>query len=219
MASDLPKQYLDLEGAPILARTLMVFESHPLIGRIIVIVPPGDEEYCLARIVAPFELKKVGVVVAGGRTRQQSVFNGLRKIGGEELVAIHDGVRPLISAAVITETIRSAKTVGAAVACVAVKDTVKRKNGPYLETVSRSDLWLAHTPQTFRASIIVEAHERALADGFEGTDDAALVERLGHPVAVVEDTEDNIKITTRADLERAAATVRRRCSGTPGTFW
>jgi 2-C-methyl-D-erythritol 4-phosphate cytidylyltransferase len=201
---------------PILARTLIVFDNHSLIDSIVVTVPPGDEEFCRAEIVARFELKKVLAVVAGGRTRQQSVFNGLHNLAYAELVAIHDGVRPLISTAVMTETIRSAQNVGAAVACSPVKDTVKRKNGLYLETVPRSDLWLAHTPQTFRTSLIVEAHERALADGFEGTDDASLVERLGYPVAVVEDTEDNIKITTPADLERAAMILKRRSEAARG---
>ena len=219
MAAALPKQYLVMEGAPILARTLRAFEDHALIARIVVTVPPGDEEFCWAQIVARFDLKKVGAVVAAGRTRQQSVFNGLQSLAAEELVAIHDGVRPLVSEGVITETIKSAQTGGAAVACVAVKDTVKRKNGLYLETIPRSDLWLAHTPQTFRTSLIVEAHQRALADGFEGTDDACLVERLGHPVAVVEDTVDNIKITTPADLERAVIMLRQRSEAvTVGSF-
>jgi len=219
MASGLPKQYLDLAGVPILARTLEVFEDHPLIDRVILTVPLGDEEFCRDQIIGRFGLKKIGVVTAGGSTRQQSVFNGLLRLADEELVVIHDGVRPLVPPAVITETIKSAEAIGAAVACIAVKDTVKRKNGPYLETVPRSDLWFAHTPQTFRSSLIMEAHERALADGFEGTDDASLVERLGQPVAVVEDTEDNIKITTPADLERATAMLKRWSSGVPGRSW
>lgn len=203
MGGTIPKQYLDLGGTPILARTIMVFQAHPLIDRIVVTVPAGEEDFCRTSVVEHYQLSKVNRIVIGGATRQESVYNGLRELGEADIVAIHDGVRPLVSATVITETIDAARTVGAALACVPVRETVKKKSGSCLQTISRTGLWLAHTPQTFRTQLIVEAHERAAADNFEGTDDAVLVERLGHPVEIVEDSPDNIKITTPADLEWA----------------
>lgn len=210
MGSRIPKQYLALNGMPILARTLMAFEKHPLVDRIVVTVPPGDEALCREQVLNPFDFKKVIEVVAGGATRQASVYNGLNRVEDTDIVAIHDGVRPLVSAEVITATISAAESTGAALACVPIRDTVKKRTGEFLETIPRADLWLAHTPQTFRTVLILEAHRRALEDGFIGTDDAMLVERLGLPVEVVEDSEDNIKITTAEDLELAGMLLERR---------
>ncbi len=206
----LPKQYLALNGVPILARTLMVFETHPLVDQVVVTVPQGNERFCRERIVAPFTLSKVVKIVAGGPDRQASVYNGLLHLEGTDLVAIHDGVRPLVSAEIISEALDAAESFGAAVACVQVRETVKRKTDSSLETIPREDLWLAHTPQSFRTALIREAHERALADGFRGTDDASLVERLGRRVVVVSDSDDNIKITTPSDLELARFLLNRR---------
>lgn len=209
MGGKIPKQYLNLEGIPILARTIAAFQAHPIIDQIVVTVPAGEEDFCRTSIVEPYQLGKVKHIVIGGATRQESVYNGLRQLGECDIVAIHDGVRPLVSAQVIAETVDAARDVGAAVACVAVRETVKRKAGSHLETIPRTDLWLAHTPQTFRTSLITEAHEKAAADGFDGTDDAVLVERLGLPVEIVEDSSDNIKITTPADLERAELLLKQ----------
>lgn len=210
MGGPIPKQYLLLNGVPILARTLMAFEKHPLIDRIVVTVPAGDEERCDSEVLKPFDFKKVVAVVSGGETRQASVYNGLMRLEDTDIVAIHDGVRPLVSAEVITATIRAAESTGAALACVPISDTVKKRTGEFLETIPRSDLWLAHTPQTFRTSLILEAHRKALADGFVGTDDAMLLERMGHAVEVVEDSRDNIKITAAEDLEMAGMLLDRR---------
>jgi 2-C-methyl-D-erythritol 4-phosphate cytidylyltransferase len=203
MGSSIPKQYLDLHGIPILARTIMVFIGHPLIDRIVVTVPPGDEDFCGQNVIALLKADKHVEIVSGGVTRQGSVFNGLQRLGDSDVVAIHDGVRPLVTQDVVTRTITAAQECGAALAAVRIKETVKRKTDRLLETIPRADLWLAHTPQTFRTALIVEAHTRAVSEGFEGTDDAALVERMGHPVELVEDSEDNIKITTARDLDLA----------------
>lgn len=214
MGSDTAKQYLRLVGIPILARTIGVFQNHSLIDYIVVTVPPGDEELCRVRIVQTYGLDKVTHIVAGGPTRQTSVYNGLLKLGdGADTVVIHDGVRPLVTPNVITKTLDAARSTGAATACSPVRETVKRKVGGFLETVPRDDLWLAHTPQTFKTLLILQAHEKAIADGFHGTDDAVLVERLGQPVAIVHDTEDNIKITTPADMERAKMIIEQRARG------
>ena len=209
MGSSIPKQYLDLEGIPVIVRTLFAFIGHSQIARIVLTVPPGGEDYCREIILHPFKLDMAVEIVAGGLNRQASVYNGLQMLADTGIVVIHDGVRPLVTSEIITNTIRAARSSGAALACVPVRETVKKKNGPYLETISRSDLWLAHTPQTFRTALIIQAHKKALDEGFAGTDDAALVERMGNPVTVVEDSQENIKITTPEDLDFASMLLRR----------
>ncbi|HTY23069.1 MAG TPA: 2-C-methyl-D-erythritol 4-phosphate cytidylyltransferase [Desulfomonilaceae bacterium] len=209
MASHAPKQYLELNGRPVLAWTIAAFETHPLIERIVVTVPPGDEEFCLEKVVRPFGFEKVKEIIAGGDDRQASVRHGLENLAGTEFVAVHDGVRPLVSSDTITRSIEAAEVHGAAVACVPVRETVKKQIGPYLQTVSRSDLLFARTPQTFRTQLIIDAHRRALQDRFVGTDDAVLVERLGWRVVPVEDSDTNIKITTPADLIVAGILLKK----------
>jgi 2-C-methyl-D-erythritol 4-phosphate cytidylyltransferase len=210
MGAPVPKQYLDLNGRPLLAWTLAVFQSHALIDRIVVTVPHGDEDYCLDQIVRRFELTKVTDVLAGGSTRQDSVRQGLLTVVNTDLVVVHDGVRPLVSVKTITESIAAAQTHGAAVACVPLHETLKKSMDGRLSTISRTNLLLAHTPQTFQTSLIIDAHRKALEDGFIGTDDGSLVERLGLPVVAVEDSEDNIKITTPVDLELARKLLQGR---------
>jgi 2-C-methyl-D-erythritol 4-phosphate cytidylyltransferase len=203
MGASRPKQYLDLQGIPILTRTALAFETHPEIEGIVVTAPAGQVDYCRTEILEKASLNKLIGVVAGGSTRQQSVLNGLRAVEGSEITAIHDGVRPFISHEVISRCLEAAENFGGSVACAKITETVKRRNGEFLETIPRDDLWLAHTPQAFRTRLIIEAHLKALADGFEGTDDSVLVERLGYPMAIVEDSKDNIKITIPDDLETA----------------
>jgi len=212
MGSAARKQYLDLKGRPVLAWTLSAFESHPLIDLIVITVPPGDEDFCLQTVVRPFNFEKIANIVPGGSDRQASVRLGLEGLVDTELVVIHDGVRPLVSAYTITKSIEAAKTSGAAVACSAVRETVKKRSGPYLMTIPRTDLLLAHTPQTFRTSLIIDAHRKAFEDGFNGTDDTVLVERMGHPVVAVDDSDENIKITTPADMVLAGILLEARMS-------
>jgi len=212
MGSSAPKQYLDLNGRPVLAWTLLAFEAHPLIDLIVVTVPPGDEDFCLQTILKPFNFKKIRDIVPGGSDRQTSVRYGLEKLMETELVVIHDGVRPLVSADTITKSIAAAKTYGAAVACAPVRETVKKQIGLYLETIPRTDLLLAHTPQAFQTPLIIEAHRKAVEDGFTGTDDTVLAERLGHPVVPVEDSDENIKITKPLDLALAEILLGARIS-------
>ncbi|MDR3604427.1 MAG: 2-C-methyl-D-erythritol 4-phosphate cytidylyltransferase [Syntrophaceae bacterium] len=200
MGADIPKQYLRLAGVPILARTLSIFERHPEIDFIVLTTPGGHVDYCLSEIVQCYGFRKVRNIVQGGRTRQQSVLNGLKLAEDADFVVIHDGVRPLVKASVISGSIEKAKLYGSAIAACPVRDTVKKSDGFNVDTMPRENLWLAHTPQTFRTSLILEAHEKALADGFTGTDDASLVERLGLKVAIVPDSDYNIKITSPQDL-------------------
>ncbi len=203
MGTAVPKQYLEIEGAPILAHTLKLFDMHPDIDHLVLTVPAGEQDFCKDSIVVASVRCTSIEVTAGGPSRQESVFNGLVGLREFEMVAIHDGVRPFVDSAVVSATIRAARVSGACIAGLPVRDTVKRQRGDYLETIERRHLWLAHTPQTFRSELIIHAHEQARRDGFQGTDDASLVERLGHTVSIVEDSPCNIKITTPRDLDIA----------------
>lgn len=200
MGADRPKQYLEVLGAPILARTLAVYDNHPLISYIVITVPESDEFYCRTEIVEKFGLKKVRSIVSGGITRQASVYNGLQLCEDSEIVAIHDGVRPFVSKSVISSSVRLAKEFGACLTALPVKETVKRQMDKSLETIPRDGLWLARTPQVFKTSLIVKAHQYAIDHALEVTDDTALIERLGKEVKIVEDTFFNIKITTKEDM-------------------
>lgn len=208
MGASINKQYLQLAGRPILAHTLALFEHSPEIDRIVVISPPEEIDYCRREVVTAFGFRKIEAVIAGGVERQDSVRNGLRHLGdqAQDLVLIHDGVRPFFPAGLVAEVIRVAAEVGGCVVGVPVKDTVKEvADGRILATPERARLWLAQTPQAFPCTVVRAAHEKALADGFRGTDDASLVERLGAPVAMLAGSYRNIKITTPEDLVLAQA--------------
>jgi 2-C-methyl-D-erythritol 4-phosphate cytidylyltransferase len=203
MGRDRPKQYIPLKGMAMLTRSLMAFSNHEMVDEIVLTVPKGDEEIC-AGLFPPQGPTKVPIrIVTGGETRQESVWNGLQYLKNSDLVAIHDAARPLVSGRIIRETFVAAQMEGAAIAAVRVRDTVKRTRGEIIETVPRDDLWLAHTPQTFKTPIIMEAHQRALESGLKATDDASLVEDMKLPVRLVPDEERNIKITAAGDLYMA----------------
>lgn len=210
-----PKQFLTLGGVSILERTISVFDEHPLIDGLLITLPAPFVEDWNTRFRRS-EAKPMRIV-AGGPTRQASVFNGLRSIEEDHaMVVIHDGVRPLVSAWAITACLKAAQETGAAVAGRRIKETVKRQRGDLLVTEPREDLWLAHTPQVFRKNLIVRAHEEARRDGFEGTDDACLLERSGTPVRIVEDSATNIKITTPEDLALAEFLLSRKTRPSAG---
>ncbi len=195
-----PKQYILLKGVPIITRSILAFDDMEHVDRIIVTVPKGDERLCRERYVSPWDIKKPVTIVAGGATRQESVWRGLQNVGSSDLVAIHDAARPLVSERVITETFHMAELHRAAIAAVKVRDTVKNETQGRIQTIPRDGLWLAHTPQTFQRQLILKAHELAIGNSFQGTDDASLVEELGIKVALVEDDVVNIKITSPEDL-------------------
>ncbi|MGE4343194.1 MAG: 2-C-methyl-D-erythritol 4-phosphate cytidylyltransferase [Geoalkalibacter sp.] len=209
MGASINKQYLELAGRPILAHTLALFENSPDIDRIIVISPQGEIPFCREQVVSRYGFRKVHDIVAGGAERQDSVRNGLAALpdqSGDDIVLIHDGVRPFMPAALLPEVIATAQQVGGCVVGVPVKDTVKEvSDHRVIGTPVRERLWLAQTPQAFPFSVIRRAHDRALGENFRGTDDASLVERLGLPVAMVQGSYRNIKITTPEDLTLAYA--------------
>ncbi|HUL31363.1 MAG TPA: 2-C-methyl-D-erythritol 4-phosphate cytidylyltransferase, partial [Thermodesulfobacteriota bacterium] len=174
------KQFHLLGGKPILAHTLDKFETCPLIRSVRLVVGQEDMDYCLKEIVEKYRFEKVSKIVPGGKRRQESVKNGIDTLPADaEIVAIHDGVRPLVTPTLIEESIHAAVRYGAVVLAMPVKDTIKISNpdGIVLRTLDRESLWQIQTPQTFQVPVIKEAHARATEDGFFGTDDASLVER------------------------------------------
>jgi 2-C-methyl-D-erythritol 4-phosphate cytidylyltransferase len=208
MGASRSKQYIPLNGLPLLVHTLKPFEESHLVDAIILTVPIGDKDYCKKEVVDMFGFKKVTDILHGGKERQDSVRIGLNMLdSGIDFVIIHDGVRPFITHQIIADSIHGAETSGACVVAVPAKDTIKAASEDHLvlRTLERKDLWLVQTPQTFRYEIIKEAHEKALADGFHSTDDSALVERLGNQVSIVQGSYNNIKITTSEDLIIAEA--------------
>jgi 2-C-methyl-D-erythritol 4-phosphate cytidylyltransferase len=199
-----PKQFLALGGGSILAATVAHFARHPAVCAIVVAAPAAHVNR------AGLALRRVGrrgviTVVAGGPTRQESVWLALQAAPGDvDLVIVHDAVRPFITRRLIDAVVGAARRSGAAVCALPLSETVKRVRGDEVETtIDRSGLWTVQTPQVFRADLLREAHEKARRDGVVGTDDAALVERLGHPVKVVGGLPENLKITTPEDLRRA----------------
>jgi 2-C-methyl-D-erythritol 4-phosphate cytidylyltransferase len=197
------KQFYFLADKPILAHTLYKFESCPLIRSILLVVGQEDMDYCLSEIIEKYQYRKISQLVPGGKRRQESVKNGIDVLPkGAEVVVIHDGVRPFVTTEMIEESIRSAARLQAVVMAMPVKETIKmvQQDGTVLKTIDRESLWQIQTPQTFQVNVIKEAYHRATEDGFIGTDDASLVERLGVKVHILQGSYSNIKITTPEDL-------------------
>ena len=198
------KQYLPLAGRPVLAHSLTLFENCNLINKIILVVPEDDFDYCRNNIL-PMLKSKINLV-AGGRERQDSVYNGLIAVGENNgIVIIHDGVRPFANNEMLESCIRGAKKHGACIVGVPIQDTLKKISilNNIEKTIERNNIWLAQTPQAFRYEIIRKAHENAKLKEYTGTDDAFLVEQIGNPVKIVKGNKNNIKITTREDLKLA----------------
>ena len=206
------KLFHSLGGYPLLVLTLSAFQSHPDIESIVLVGGERVRKEFGANWKGRYKLSKTIAAVAGGPRRQDSVYNGLQAFPAPpDLILIHDGDRPFISGSIISAVIHGAAQ-GGALAAVAVKDTVKRVDdeGVIIDTPNRSELRLAQTPQGFLYPLILSAHQRALREGWEVTDDAALAERAGLRVRVVEGSYDNIKITTPEDLALAELIYSRR---------
>jgi len=206
------KQFIVLDGLPILSHTLRALTASNALAAAIVVVPPGEESFGREALsLAGVELATE--VVSGGRERQDSVYNGLLRANPDtDLVLIHDGVRPFVSPGVVLATIEAAKECGAAVAAVPVTDTIKRvdADGFVIDTPAREQLWAAQTPQVFRYSLLMQAHQSVRKRGILATDDAALLEHLGVRVKVVRGSYENLKITSEDDLPLAGLILRRQ---------
>lgn len=212
MGGRVSKQFLEINGRPLLAYTLDQFQMHPLIDDIILVTREEDIAFCW-QVVRNEKLTKVIKVISGGKERQDSVYEGLLVLDIEtEWVAIHDGARPLISQTTISHVIQGAMEKEAAIVGVPAKDTIKLVNPDFTvqTTPPRELLWHVQTPQVFRKELVVRAYQEAAAHGWQGTDDASLVERLGVPVHMVKGEYNNIKITTPEDFVFLCEVLRGR---------
>ena len=206
MGGGLNKQYIVLDGMPVLARSVDVFERNPHVDEIVIVVKAGEEDRCRSEIVDAYGFKKVSCVMAGGSERQYSVRAALAALSPDcDYVLVHDGARPLVSDETVDAVIFACMETGAAIPAVPVKDTIKAvDDGVVCGTPDRSSLRAVQTPQGFEKPLLVKAYELLDQDGGAVvTDDASLVEALGHPVSIVDGEEKNIKITTPADVKKA----------------
>ncbi len=198
------KQYEPLAGVPILIRTLRVFDACKAVERLVLAVPEADVGLVRDSMLHDAGLQKEISVVAGGKRRQESVHNGIGSMRGddESVVVIHDAVRPLVTPECIAQCAEAARQHGACITALPAWDTLKRSTpeGTVETTLPRERVWLAQTPQAFRLSLIRAAHAEARRQRYVGTDDAALVERMGGAVHILPGSRCNIKITTLQDL-------------------
>ena len=206
------KQFTELDGVPVLVRTLANFAGSPEVSQIYVALRASEIGPFRERLQKDFPeiVAKNPVLVEGGEHRQASVGNALAQVSAspDDVVLVHDAVRPFVTHDMIREVIQAAQRYGAAIAGVPAVDTVKQvertAEGAVIKaTIPRQQVVLAQTPQGFRYEVLKKAFDEATADGFSGTDEASLVERSGHPVMVVMGAASNIKITTPADFDLA----------------
>jgi 2-C-methyl-D-erythritol 4-phosphate cytidylyltransferase len=203
MGGTIPKQFLQLGGREILAHTLEVFQECVAIDDIWVMVAAEQCDLCQSSIIERYGFRKVRGVVAGGITRQESVWLGLQRVADAvNLIVVHDGVRPFVTEGLLQRTLDHADRYGAAIAAVPLKDTLKRVSaaGDVEATVPREHLWRIQTPQAFHHALLRKAFRYAWRHGLHATDEAGLIEALGHPVKIVPSYEHNVKITTPDDL-------------------
>jgi 2-C-methyl-D-erythritol 4-phosphate cytidylyltransferase len=213
MGGGIPKQFLQIGGREILARTLAVFEACAAIDDVWVVVAAEQCASCQTTIVERYGLRKVRGVVAGGATRQESVWHGLQQVADTVgLIVVHDGVRPFVTELLLQQTLDYAGRYGAAIAAVPLKDTLKRVSavGTVEATVPREHLWRVQTPQAFQHVLLRRAFQYAWQQELQATDEAGLIEALGHEVQVVPGYEHNVKITTPDDLVFCEVFLRER---------
>jgi len=205
---DLPKQFKEICGRPMLAWTVEKFQKADSIDNIIIVAPEDSLVYVSENIIDPYDFDKVTKIVAGGKTRQESVYNGLQALPiSTEFVAIHDGARPLVKTEDINRVIDVAERDNSAILAIPVADTLKRVVDSYIiTTINREQLFCAQTPQVFQYDLIIEAHKDLAKNADNSlTDDAQLIESRGFKVKIVEPTGLNLKITNQQDMEIAEA--------------
>jgi 2-C-methyl-D-erythritol 4-phosphate cytidylyltransferase len=203
------KQFCEVAGDPVVVWAARRFVDVVDLTRMIVVVAPNARDHCTS-LLAPLRLPLR--FAAAGDERQHSVAAGVAALDADcQIAVVHDAVRPLVTSQAIAACIASASETGAAILATPVADTIKRcRDDRIIETLVRNDLWLAQTPQAFQADVLRRAHAAAVRDAVIATDDAALVERLGMPVAIVPGDPSNRKITTPEDLRWAEAVLRAR---------
>jgi len=200
IGASVPKQFLEIQGKPLLHHTLTVFASCELIDYVVLVMPRTDVDETGDDWLNKYEI--VREVVVGGEQRQDSVYNGFNSLEEETgIVVVHDGVRPFTTPQMITATVEAAQQHGAAITAIPVSDTVKQAaDGFVKQTVSRDGLWRVQTPQAFQYRLLKQAFKKAKKDSYYGTDEGSLVEYLGERVKIVPGSELNIKITRKEDL-------------------
>jgi len=217
MKSSQKKQYLSLDGIPVLVRTIMAFDSHQRIDDIILVVPKTDISYCRDTLIAKIALGPLHLV-AGGITRQDSVTKGLAMAESlcadikSSFVLVHDGVRPFVDPALVDTCLDKAKITGACIPALEMTDTVKEVNekDKISRTLDRKLLFRAQTPQVFRLDLLLAAFSHALKTDFTGTDEASILEHASMPVFTVEGDPFNIKLTTPQDLLMAEYLLEKK---------
>lgn len=206
MKSHTPKQFLELDGLPVLMHTIEAFYRYSEAIKVILVLP-GDDMATWESLCLTYNYNREIVLTVGGDTRFQSVKNGLEKVAGDVgLVAIHDGVRPLVSQDIVGASFRLAAVHGSAVAAVRLKESIRKTDQDTTIAVDRSDYRLIQTPQSFDLSVVKKAY--AIKEEPSLTDDASVVERSGHPISLFEGSYSNIKITTPEDMVIAEALLK-----------
>ena len=215
MQSDVPKQYMELLGKPLLYYALKAFEDSD-VEQVVLVATEGDEAYCKKELVERFGFSKVVSIVAGGSERYVSVWNGLKGLKEQEpdFVLIHDGARPLVTAELINRLIAETEQYGACVAGMPVKDTIQMtdERGTITLTPKRDSLWTAQTPQSFEFSLAYDAYERLMQEPEIHVTDDAMVVGLYHdiPIQMVRGSYTNMKVTTPEDMVLAEAFLKNR---------
>jgi 2-C-methyl-D-erythritol 4-phosphate cytidylyltransferase len=215
MGANFNKQFIKIKDKPLLYYTLNAFNKNSFVDNIIITAKEEEISFIKEEIVYKYKLSKVSAVIAGGKERQDSVFNALKSISDFDIVLIHDGARPFVSQEIIENGIENAIKFGATACGVSPKDTIKLKgeNGFSSGTLNRDELFSVQTPQCFRYELIFEAHKRAFQQGVRYTDDTAVIESFGENVFLYDGSYENIKITTPEDLIFANRIVEEKNLG------
>ena len=210
MGSDLPKQFIPIQGKPVLMHTVDVFYQWDAHIDLIVVLPEDHVAYW-QMLCKELGYKTPHRVIFGGETRFHSVKNALHEVSGDGLIAVHDGVRPFVTPEVITACFSAAGQYGAAIPVVPVIESIREINGDESRPFDRNRLRIVQTPQVFRAEVIQKAYSRKYEDRF--TDDASVVEASGTPIRLIVGTPENIKLTTSTDLQYATLRMSTRTAG------
>jgi 2-C-methyl-D-erythritol 4-phosphate cytidylyltransferase len=209
------KVYAEICGRPVLHYSIKAIDMSRCVDEIILVIAADEMQYCQEKVIIPGGYSKVSKIVAGGRTRQDSVWNGLIEVDSSaEVVVVHDGARPCVHTADIDSICSSVSAFGSVALGVPSKDTLKTvdKDGIVTGTPDRSFVWAVQTPQAFKRDILMAAYQRSREDESTATDETTLVERMGYPTRLIKGAYSNIKITTREDLVIAERILTRMCS-------
>ena len=211
MGGGTEKQFLSLGAKPLLAHTLERFQQCELIDELFVVLPQEKITFCRDEIINRYALSKVKELIAGGERRQDSVYSGLKAVDPDTMiVVIHDGVRPFIEESLIRRVIEAAQEWGAAVVALPEYDTIKEVTHDQFvfQTIDREKIWRVQTPQAFHYPLLWKAFEKAMSCGYYGTDEACLIEQIGHRIKIVGGSSFNIKVTTPDDLVLGEAILK-----------